>query len=74
MTSLILSDSIELLYLNIVANGLVNKVNKHGTLRMEQLMTRLEITLVRNSIRNTNNRGYANDIGNERHLMKGPFT
>lgn len=63
MTSLILSDSIELLYLNIIANGLVNKVNKHGTLRMEQLMTRLEI-----------NRGNANDIGNERHSMKGPFT
>ena len=44
MTSLILSDSIELLYLSIIANGLVNKVNKYGTLRMEQLMTRLEIT------------------------------
>lgn len=44
MTSLILSDSIKLLYLNIVVSGLVNKVYKHGTLSTEQLMTRLEIT------------------------------
>ena len=44
MTSLILSDSIKLLYLNIIANGLVNKVYKHGKLRTEQLVTRLEIT------------------------------
>lgn len=44
MTSLILSDSIKLLYLNIVANGLVNKVYRHGTLRTEQLVKRLEIT------------------------------